>query len=295
MHGVPHTNVSRCAARLAFLRACTFMALASVAFGGVGCRSWFRSTSRSIAQDVDDLLKERGDPTIRHLVGTAGAALRDSVLNGATQASLVRIVDALAADVTERSEVLRDSLLSSEVVDFVARLRSTVLGDSTHAYLLQIRDDFIGPDAQHLISTLRDSLLDEKTRRYAMTLRDDLLGPHTQRAVEILAGAMVDRGVDKFVERYKGSVRPLLNEEVSTVRRFAWQIVAAVAALGAAGIYFVWRQRTKYRRLVEVMTLQIDKIPNTAAYDELTHRIQRRAQARGVEPALRRVLVDQGL
>ena len=51
----------------------------------------------------------------------------------------------------------------------------------------------------------------------------------------------------------------------------------------------------RYKKMLETVTLQIHTMPNQQAYDDLTDRIQRKAQEVGIEQKFRQFLEKQGL
>jgi hypothetical protein len=86
-------------------------------------------------------------------------------------------------------------------------------------------------------------------------------------------------------------------EDIPFVKKQAYWFIAGLALIAIAIIGFVWYERSKYARLVKVLTYQIDKIhtQNSNVYDELTKGIKDHAQRDDVEPLLQKVLKTQGI
>jgi hypothetical protein len=68
-------------------------------------------------------------------------------------------------------------------------------------------------------------------------------------------------------------------------------IVAALLVIGG----IIWMKSRRYQKMLDMMTVQIDRIPDRQAYDELTRRIKEQAQNLQVEGELRKMLKQNGV
>ncbi|MBI4552390.1 MAG: hypothetical protein HY710_09015 [Candidatus Latescibacteria bacterium] len=204
---------------------------------------------------------------------------------------------------------LRDSLLGDYTQLWLRQQREDLLGESTKQRLGAIRADLLGEKTRALLGNIRDDLLGDATRMQAVALatllRDELLNSTTRKALD----AIVASAVKTSAEGYEAQWRPRLREDADFLKdrvreeegflkkhvtKLLWTaggIVALLLVLG--GLIFArgWR----YRKILEVLTYQIHKIPDQPAYDELTRRIREKAQEVGVEPHLRKLLQKRGI
>jgi hypothetical protein len=250
-----------------------------------------RNASRAAGEGFIESIHADSGKIALTLLGSAGRGLRDSVLTDETSAAVTAMVDEIMRVLTERGIVLRDTLLNEELNASLREIVRVTLGESTKQYVADIRDEFFGETTALYIAGWRDALLNEETVIRAARLRDELLGPNTAALVSSIADSVLAVTILQWEEQ----LRPGVREEISVIQRYASQLLILTAVLAVGVIGFSWRQRQKYRRLLNMITFQIHEISDQDLYDELTGRIKRKAQEEGVEPDLRKILDEQGI
>jgi hypothetical protein len=136
-----------------------------------------------------------------------------------------------------------------------------------------------------------DDLNSDGARAKIAAIRDSLLNDATNKRLQITMLTSVQPTLDTLTNR----IDRIVNKNIPIVQRYAYQWLLGLGVLAAAIIGWVWYQRRRYLRIVKLLTLQIDKIPDKEIYDELVSRIRHSAQAESLEPVLRTVLQDQGI
>jgi hypothetical protein len=253
-----------------------------------GC---LRAAARSVGRGAFDAVDERGRHTVSGLMTAAGSALRDSVLDERTQRRLDALVVSALDGASARAEALRDSLLGPKLVRRVRQLKDSVLDDSSRAYLTNLRNDLIGSPTRALVGSLRDEVLGPHSLTQLQAWRADLLGAKSTDYLVTLLDSVSTRVWSNYVK----NIRPGVRGEVGFVQAQAAKLLWGVGMVALAVVVLVYWQRLKYERVLRLVTYQIHEIPDQATYDELTRRIQKRAQETGIEPQLRQVLNKQGV
>ncbi|GAB4010382.1 hypothetical protein GCM10028808_21000 [Spirosoma migulaei] len=136
-----------------------------------------------------------------------------------------------------------------------------------------------------------DDLNSDSARGKIAAIRDSLLNDATNKRLQTTILTSVQPTLDTLTNR----IDRIVNKNIPIVQRYAYQWLIGLGLVAAAIIGWVWYQRRRYLRIVKLLTLQIDKIPDKETYDELVSRIRHSAQAESLEPVLRTVLQDQGI
>lgn len=244
----------------------------------------FKKAGREAAEGAFEKL----DAEVPGLVGRSGTALRDSVLNQDTYDRLDSLVTVLLQELTTQAETMRDSVLGPDMEKLLSRVMS-LFGDSAEVYSARIRDELLGQDTRTLLSAIRGDLLGDSTRADVKALRDELLGPATQNWIQ----AAVDSGMTTLIQRYRRDLKPELEKQIGFVQKHATKLLILAGIIAIVIIWFIWRQRLSYARMLHLVTLQIHNMPNQSFYDELTGRIRHKAREFNLEASLRKVLAKQ--
>ena len=251
------------------------------------CACSFHQWGKDLGSGLMDGVGEKSDTVAGK---TAGGAL-DTLISEKTREGLNRMIDEMGATLARQAALARDTLLSEKTRLFVQQLKQELLGKETQQDLAVMRNELLGMRTKLLLAQMRDELLGDSTTAQAGRLRDELLGSATRSAVQTL----VDSAMMSIVARYRSDLKPELEGGFDFIQKHATKLLIAIAALATGIIAFVLYQKRKFQKLSSVMAFQIHEIPNQNAYDDLTKRIQRKAQETGVEPDLRKVLKEQGL
>jgi hypothetical protein len=206
---------------------------------------------------------------------------------------------------------LVDSITSEKIIRFTARLIEEATGEKLKSNLSSLRNDLLGAatndrikllvatavasalndQTNARIASLRDELLGEATNLQLTRLRDSLLSERTAVAVKRILDSALS-GASSFLQN---DLRKGIDTNASILQKYAGRWLLLLGAIAAAIIILVWRNRQTYLKMVTVLTSQINAIPDQQTYDELTSRIKEKAIETGVEPNLRKVLVENGL
>ncbi len=242
------------------------------AASGMSRRLLNDSTSRQVAALLDLL-----DQKLQRTSGRMMQSLTDSIQYQALVEALGTALSAqindkvLGKQTEQRLLALRDRILTGWILFLERELQHNVLGDGTRLRIAALRNELLGDSTRLLIGRLRGELTSEETARQLSVMLDAALNPTIQK---------LDRTI---------------NQNLKVTQKYANEIIFALLAAALLIIGWVWYQRRKYIRLVKLLTVQINDIPDQRYYDELTHRIQKEAIKTDMEPALREVLRAQGL
>ena len=178
------------------------------------------------------------------------------------------------------------------------RLKSSIKDEDLKRFLIGMIEEATGKlrkETKYLLSDMIQASLDSlgtaSSKEKIRLIINDLLGDSTQRQAQILIQGALQPTIDTILR----GVDRIVNKDVPFVQKQASKLLILLAMLAAGIIGFVWYQRTRYAKLVSLLTYQIDKIPSQTTYDELTHKIQNEAQKTGLEPLLRDSLKEQGI
>ena len=254
------------------------------------CGCSFNQWGRDLGSGLMEGVNSKADSVSGRFV--AGGL--DTLAAATTRARLDSMINHLGETLSKQVAATRDTLLGDYTRLWVQRLRHDLMGEATQQQLGQIRDELLGARTRLLIGHLRDELLGDSTRDKAVLLRNELLGAATRSAVD----SLIHGAIATLSEEYRNKMQPLVHGEESFVKRNAtellWTAGGVIALLlGVVGLVFV--RNKKNRTLLQLLTYQIHEIPDQQLHDELTHRIRRKAQESAVEPALRDILMKQGI
>jgi hypothetical protein len=178
------------------------------------------------------------------------------------------------------------------------RLKSSIKDEDLKKFLIGTIEEMTGKlrkETRYLLSDMIQASLDSlgtaSSKEKIRMIIDDLLGENTQQQAQVLIRGALQPTIDTILR----GVDRIVNKDVPFVQKQASQLLILLALLAAGIIGLVWYQRTKYAKLVGLLTYQIDKIPSQTLYDELTKRIRNEAQKEGLEPLLRDTLEEQGI
>lgn len=141
----------------------------------------------------------------------------------------------------------------------------------------------------NMIQTALDSLNSSKSKHSLDIAFDNILRDTTklQKAIH----ATIQPTIDTILNR----VDQIVHKDVPFIQKRASDLLILLGAIALIIIGFIWRERRKYANLVEILTMNIDKMQNQNDYDTVTHQIQDEARKKKIEPLLRKTLYTQGI
>lgn len=236
----------------------------------------------SLKRDADTIGMKLGSGLI--------VGVRDSLTGDKSRQELTRFIDSLVATLGSSARKEAPRLVDSLLGEYL-QVRLHEIGGVAREELAAVRNELLGARSRILLQELRDSLLGNGTVSRAGALRDELLGPATNTALR----SIVDSAMVSLVNRYKEDLAPALRGDFDLFKDYGKELLITLGAIALVIVGYWWMQARKYQRTVAVLAQQIHEVGDQEIYDDLTSRIQRRAQEEGVEPVLRKTLASHGL
>ncbi len=265
----------------------------------------------TLTDDAKKIVDEIGTLPLDSMTAKAGRGLihgiNDSLLPAANQARL----DSLVRSLTRNAIMgIQDSLmnpvtrkrLDSAVTELLDTLNSphnrhnfnALIGNLGHQ-LDSVLHTLLGPNTGMLLQRLiTQDILGDSTQLALRHLRDTLLGSQLDSLVTKLVDTLTYGVNHQLTPAIDTALKQTGKTVESTARWILWTLGIVAALLMVLGtILFILKRR--YQQMTEIMTQEIDKIPNVDAYNELVGRIHDKAVDRKIEPHLQKVLQSQGL
>ena len=264
-----------------------------------------------LGKDLSSGVSQNAEAIARNLMSGVNKGLSDS----AFKANMYYLVDSLvgtAGGSANRSvKMLMDTLLSDKFIFYTRRLVEEASGEHLKTNVALLRNELLGSKTSEevkaivttalnsilndettaKIAALRNELLGDATTQQLTKLRDSLLGPKTADAIK----AIVDSAMTNFAYHMNGDVKKAVDGNASFIEKYAGRLLLLLGAIAVVIILVIWRTKQKYVQMSTLLASQINAIPDQKTYDELTTRIKEKAVETGVEPALRKVLLNNGL
>jgi hypothetical protein len=239
---------------------------------------------RGLIQGINDSLlpaanQARLDSLVRNLTRNAIMGIQDSLMNPVTRKRLDSAVTELLDTLSSPHNQHNINVLIANVGHQLDSVLHGLLGPNTGMLLQRlITQDILGDSTQIVLRHLRDTVLGSQLDSLVTRLVDTLTYGVNHQLTPAIDTALKQTG--KTVE--------------STSSWILWTLGIITALLMVLGtILFILKHR--YQQMTEIMTQEIDKIPNQDAYNELVGRIHDKAVDRKIEPHLQKVLQEQGL
>ncbi|MEO5888649.1 MAG: hypothetical protein ABIQ31_00290 [Ferruginibacter sp.] len=272
-----------------------------------GCS--FEKIGRNTAKGLMSSVSPAVDSIARNLINT----IRTELTKEPSRQELAKFIDSLLAPaflgIRNTIGSSRDSILNHQTLVWADSVLQTLTGERLNANLLALQASVVGKtkadifeierSVDQLVLKIVAGALSDSNRVKIGAFRDELLGPKTNSAIGLIIDSAVTHIVDSAVlrlsQRLRSDIDPFLRDDVSFIRKNAILLLSSLAALAAIIITLIWLNRRKYLRMVAMLAKQIHDIPNKEVYDEVTAKIKNEAVTAGLEPALRGVLIENGL
>jgi hypothetical protein len=180
----------------------------------------------------------------------------------------------------------------------ILRLEAEVKDPTLAAYLRNIETALLDKANQKirlLVSGLEESTLDSLTSPAAKQKLSGLLASTMSDSVRLATQKLVTGALQPTIDSLVTGIHTVVIDNLPFVEREARELLLGLAIVAACIIGYVWYQRRRYARLVQVLTYHINKIPVQGEYDQLTHEIQSQTQSENLERLLRSTLLKQGI
>ncbi|MGZ3814230.1 MAG: hypothetical protein ACXVJN_20845 [Mucilaginibacter sp.] len=206
---------------------------------------------------------------------------------------IYKVIDSLGTLSNAQLTKLADNLHQQ-----ITRLKGDVKDTTLKTFLIKTLESMTGKlqnDTKVLLNNVIQSTLDSlkapSTKAKMDTIISHLLDENTQSKTQLLISRSLQPTIDSLTNR----VDKMIKGDIPFVKREAYGLLAGLGIVAIAIIAFVWYERSKYARLVKILTYHINKIPNKDVYDDLTSQIQDHTQKESLEPLLRNTLQKQGI
>jgi hypothetical protein len=241
-------------------------------------------------------------PSVDTLAARAGRNLTSGAVSG-----LKGFADTLDPDVQRLKQII-DSLghltdlqlrnlgitLDSDLIRLKNEIKDSTLKNFLDNLLTGLEKN-LNKNTKYLLSNMLqaalDSLSSTSSKQKISSLVTSLLNDSARMAAQKFVSAALQPALDSLAF----TVNHVVHEELPFIKNQAYWLLAGVAVLAAALIGWVWFQRRRYARLLEILTQHIDSIPSPDLYDRLTKDIQAHARNENLEPLLRATLKKQGI
>lgn len=192
---------------------------------------------------------------------------------------------------------IRDSLLG-EYTGLKIKRMLVLAGEGLNITMSELRENLLGARTKILVAQLRTELLGDSTLMAVAALRDELLGPKTKAKIDSLLKSSIETISIGFENDIKPQIKDTLNSAGKTVEKtvstVSWALgILALVLVGA--VAFIWRKFTTRKRIMKILTQEIDAIKDQEQYDQLVKQISQRTKQENVEGSFKKILKQDAL
>ena len=267
---------------------------------------------KGLQKDIDSLSFTKPINKLNSPLDTLGRRLSANMLMGLSDSSKKALDNILnnvngALDKLKLDPQIKKLLSAISTMGDTTSLQITKLGNNIHWQIGRMQGDVNGvidklssaldKDAAKLVNDIIQSALNAATTPTSKAKIDSIISNALDKNTDSKAQRLVTSALQPTIDSIANKIDVIVHKEVPFVQKQAYPLLIILGIIAIAIIAFVWYERSKYARLVKILTYQIDKMPkeNVGAYDDLTHKIQAHAQNEDLEPLLSKVLKVQGI
>jgi len=268
------------------------------------------SIEKGIQKDIDSLSFTGAINKLNGPVDSLGRRFTGNAIMGVSDSSKKALNNILnninnALNQLKLDPAVKKLLFAISTIGDTTSMQLTKVGNSLHWQIGRLQGDLNGTlakltskldaDAKKLVDDIIQSALtaasSPTSRAKIDTLVSTLLDKNTDDKTQRLVSSALQPTIDTLSNR----IDRIVHKDVSFVQKRAGLLLFIVGGIALGIIAFVWYERTRYARLVKVLTYQIDKINEKDVYNELTSNISSQSKMEDLEPLLRRTLARQGI
>ena len=267
---------------------------------------------KGLQKDIDSLSFTKPINKLNNPLDTLGRRLSANMLMGLSDSSKKALDNILnnvngALDKLKLDPQIKKLLSAISTMGDTTSLQITKLGNNIHWQIGRMQGDVndvidklssaLDKDAAKLVNDIIQSALNAATSTASKAKIDSIISNALDKNTDSKAQRLVTSALQPTIDSLAIKIDSIVHKDVSFVQKRAVLLLIALGIVSIAIIAFVWYEKSKYARLVKILTYQIDKMPteNVGAYDDLTHKIQAHAQNEDQEPLLSKVLKVQGI
>jgi hypothetical protein len=234
-----------------------------------------------------------------------------NLMNGIDSNSKKTIDDILKeVNIDKLNPDIQKLLVAITTIGDTTSLQITKVGDNVHWQIGRLNGDvaLMGKTVRGITDSIKNGTKDLLTNIIQNALNSlqtpqsktkidsivaNLLDKNTRQKAQLLVSSAIQPTIDSLANKIHATVQ----NDLPFMQKQAVGLLLAIGIIALGIIAFVWYERSKYARLVKILTFQIDKMPeeHRAAYDDLTKSIKANAQSQDLQPLLSKILIKQGI
>lgn len=231
-------------------------------------------------------------------------------ISDSSKKALQIIMQNLNTSVDQLDPAVKKLLNAISTMGDTTSLQVKKIGNSIHWQVGQLNGDIkimggtlrkltdsLKNDTKDILANIIQNALDSFQTPASKAKIDSIIANILDQNTKVKARQFLSYALQPALDSLASKEHTLVYKDLPFVQKRATGLLIALGAIAIAIIGFVWYERSRYARLVKVLTFQIDKIPreHSAVYDDLTSRIQLHAKSDGLEPLLSKTLKDQSI
>jgi hypothetical protein len=265
----------------------------SVTLLAAGCGSMFKN----MGSDVVGGASSKMDTLSRNMVRGVIEELSDPRTKKQVAHFADSIITAINNSLNPKIKGMMDTVFNHKILLWTDSLVEVVSGKKLQLNMKNLQYTLVGKtktdilEIRNSFKDLFEQILSDSTNTKLGKMRDEMLGAKTDSAIS----KIVDHATQKFMGRFNTDLNPTIKEDVSFISRHGLALLIALGVIAAAIILLVWWRKSRYQKMVTMLTKHINKIPDQQVYDKVTSSIKDEAISTGLEPDLRKILQANGL
>ncbi|MEL6558240.1 MAG: hypothetical protein AAFQ94_08655 [Bacteroidota bacterium] len=227
--------------------------------------------------------------------------IRKNALGQQTTEKLDSLIEVVSLKLNNKADSLTSSVRDSLLSEYTAlKIKRIVLeaGSGLEITADNLREKLLGDRTQFLVAQLRDDLLGDSTVLAVSNLRNELLGKQTK----IMVDSLLASSIATIAKGYKDQLKPEIEDTLrdtkdtveGTVKYIAWAL-GIVATVLAIIIALVWRKFSTRKKIMRILTQEINQIDSQEQYDNLVGKIKERTTKENLETSFQKILKEEEL
>jgi len=265
---------------------------------------------KGIQTDIDSLSFTRAINKLNPPLDSLGRRFTGNAVMGVSDSSkkalnniMLNVNNALAQ--LKLDPEVKKLLMAISTIGDTTSMQLTKVGNSLHWQIGKLSGDLNGTlkkltasldtDAKKMVNDIIQSALNSASSNASRAKIDTLVSTLLDKNTDAKAQKLVSSALQPTIDTLSNRIDRIVHKDVPFIQKQAGLLLAIVGAIALAIIGFVWYERSRYSRLVKILTFQIDKIQNKDVYNELTDNISSQSKNEDLEPLLRKTLANQGI
>lgn len=277
-----------------------FLLVLFVSIAMYSCKPTFEKVGKNLASGAVQGL-EKDKQKIDTLLAGLISKVRNNALGDTTKQKVDSLINTLALKLRNSADNLTTSVRDSLLSEYTAlRIKRIVLevGDGLTATSGKLREELLGVRTQFLVEELRNDLLGDSTLLAVRAIKNELLGDQTKALVDSLLKSSIATIARGFKENISPQIQGTLNDTQDTVKGtvkyIAWALGILAVILAAVTALF-WRKFSTRKKIMRILTQEINQIGDQEQYDRLTKKIRERTTKENLESSLQEILKEEQL